>query len=274
MAGPDTARNPTAGRMFTAAIVRGVPETMDAGITSASLGDPNLEKARIQHDRYVGALQRCGLDVRVLEADERYPDSVFVEDTAVVTDRCAVIANPGAASRRGEVPEIENVLSEIYGDVERIVGPGALDGGDVLQIGEKFYVGVTQRTNKSGAEQLTKILRRHGFGASPVKLREFLHLKTGVSHLGGGDLLVAGELASSAAFEGFDTITVPSEEEYAANCIRVNDYVLVAQGYPETATRISERGYEVIELEMTEFQKLDGGLSCLSLRFAPESRET
>jgi len=252
--------------MFTRAIVRAVPETIDAGITSANLGKPDYETACEQHDRYVGALERCGLEVTVLGADERYPDSVFVEDTAVVTDRCAIIANPGASARRGEVREVEEALSKHYESVGRIVSPGTLDGGDVLQVGDHYYVGLTRRTNKEGAEQLCALLRGHGFGASFVDVRHFLHLKTGVAYLGGNDLVVAGELVAKSEFDGFDKIIVGPEEEYCANCIRVDDRVLVASGYERTKEKIVERGYEVVELEMSEFRKVDGGLSCLSLR--------
>lgn len=253
---------------FSDAIVRAVPSSIDAGITSADLGKPDYEKAREQHERYVGALERCGLEVTVLEADERYPDSVFIEDTAVVTDRCAIVTNPGAERRRGEVHEIEEVLSGLYENVERIVSPGTLDGGDVLQVGDHFYVGLTRRTNREGAEQLAAILRGYGFGASFVELRRFLHLKTGVAYLGGKDLLVAGELVARDEFDGFDEIVVTPEEEYSANCIRVNGQVLVPAGCEKTREKISGRGYEVIEMEMSEFRKVDGGLSCLSLRLA------
>jgi dimethylargininase len=211
--------------------------------------------------------------VTVLDADERYPDSVFIEDTVVVTERCAILANPGAAGRRGEVHEVEQVLSGLYENVERIVSPGTLDGGDVLQVGDHFYIGLTQRTNREGAEQLAAILRGYGFSASFVGLRRFLHLKTGVAYLGGKDLLVAGELVAKDEFDGFDRIVVAPEEEYCANCIRVNGRVLVPAGCEKTREKISGRGYEVIELEISEFRKVDGGLSCLSLRLAPAGGE-
>jgi dimethylargininase len=258
--------------MFTRAIVRAVPETIDAGITSADLGNPDYERAREQHDSYVGALERCGLEVTVLAADERYPDSVFIEDTAVVTDRCAIVANPGAAVRRGEVHEVEEALSGLYESVEHIVSPGTLDGGDVLQVGDHFYIGLTGRTNREGAGQLAAILRGYGFGASFVGLRRFLHLKTGVAYLGGNDLLVAGELVARDEFDGFDEIVVTPEEEYCANCIRVNGHVLMPAGCEKTRVKIAGKGYEVIELEMSEFRKLDGGLSCLSLRLGRMER--
>ena len=253
-------------RMFAGSVVRRVPETLASGITTANLGSPDPNDARDQHARYVEALQSCGLEVTTLEEDARYPDSVFVEDTAVVTDRCAVVTNPGAENRRGEVPAVEALLTDLYGGVECIVEPGTLDGGDVLQVGDHFYVGLTRRTNVAGAQQMAGILAGYGFGVSTVELREFLHLKTGVAYLGGRDLVVTGELVEHPAFDGFDKIIVPPEEAYAANCIRVNDRVLVAAGYGRTLGEISARGYEVVELEVGEFRKLDGGLSCLSLR--------
>ena len=252
--------------MFAKAIVKSVPESVASGITSATLGVPDHEKAREQHAGYVGALEACGLEVVVLDADDEFPDSVFVEDTAVVTERCAVLARPGAESRRGEVCAVERVLSGLYGDVERVEAPGTLDGGDVLQIGDHFYVGLTERTNEEGARQFSEIVRRHGFDASLVPLRRFLHLKTGVSYLGNDDLLVAGELAGNDAFASFDRLHVPPREEYCANCIRVNGSVIFPAGFEGTKARTSVRGYEVIELEMSEFRKVDGGLSCLSLR--------
>jgi dimethylargininase len=252
--------------MYAKAIVRRVPDTLSAGITTAELGEPDAEKAREQHRRYVAALERCGLGVTVLEADERYPDSVFVEDTAVVTGRCAIVTNPGAPERRGEVSEVEKVLVDIYGGVERITDPGTVDGGDVLQVGDHFYVGLSTRTNSEGAEQLSAILHRYGFGVSFVELRRFLHLKTGVAYLGGDDIVVTGELVEKAVFRGFDRIVVPTEEEYGANCIRLDDRVLMAEDYETVGQSIAARGYDVTRLEMSEFRKLDGGLSCLSLR--------
>jgi dimethylargininase len=253
-------------RTFARAIVRDVPNTISAGITTADLGQPDSDKAREQLRSYAAALEDCGLEVILLDPDERYPDSVFVEDTAVVTGRCAIVTNPGAPERRGEVQEVEKVLVDLYGDVERITDPGTVDGGDVLQVGDHFYVGLSMRTNREGARQLSAILHSYGFGASFVELRRFLHLKTGAAYLGGNDIVVAGELAEKDEFRGFDRIVVPAEEEYGANCIRLNDRVLVAEGYETVGDSIAERGYEVTGLEMSEFRKLDGGLSCLSLR--------
>src|SRR5919107_5121188 len=234
--------------MFARAIVRGIPNSISVGITTADLGRPDAEKAREQHHTYLAALEDCGLEVIVLDPDGRYPDSVFVEDTAVVTGRCAIVTNPGAPERRGEVQEVEKVLVNLYGNVERIADPGIVDGGDVLQVGDHFYVGLSARTNREGAEQLSTILHGYGFGVSFVGLRRFLHLKTGIAYLGDDDMVVAGELAEKDEFRGFDRIVVPAEEAYGANCIRLNDRVLVAGGYETVGRGIAERGYKVTGL--------------------------
>jgi dimethylargininase len=252
--------------MFAEAIVRGVPETLHSGITSADLGRPDHTKAVAQHRRYTQALEKCGLEVTALDAAEKYPDSVFIEDTAVVTARCGILARPGAEGRRGEVRGVEEELSGRYENLERIIDPGTLDGGDVLQVGDHFYIGLTSRTNLEGARQLAEILQGYGYGVSFVESREYLHLKSGVSYLGDNVLVVAGELATNEEFGVFDKIVVGSHEEYCANCIRVNDHVFLPAGFEKTKEQIAARGYELIELEMSEFRKVDGGLSCLSLR--------
>jgi dimethylargininase len=158
------------------------------------------------------------------------------------------------------------VLSGRYENIERIIDPGTLDGGDVLQVGDHFYIGLTSRTNLEGAKQLSEILRGYGYSVSTVESREYLHLKSGVSYLGDKVLVVAGNLATNAEFGEFDKIVADSHEEYCANCIRINDYVLVPAGFERTKAQIAAGGYELIELEMSEFRKVDGGLSCLSLR--------
>jgi dimethylargininase len=251
---------------FSGAIVREVPATLSGGITSAGLGSPDYDLARRQHERYVRALEAGGLEVNSLAADERFPDSVFIEDTAVVTGACAVITNPGARSRRGETGAVYRLLSTRYERVERIEPPGTLDGGDVLQVEDHFYIGLTRRTNPAGAGQLAGHLERHGFGSSTVPVSGLLHLKTGVSYLGDGNLLVLPELAEAEGFRRFNRIAVPPEESYCANCLRVNDRVIFPRGHERTAEALSGLGYELAELDVSEFRKLDGGLSCLSLR--------
>ena len=253
--------------MFTKAIVRQPCPEMIRGLTSASLGKPDFHRAMKQHAAYVEALQSCGLKVEVLEADSRYPDSVFVEDVALCTPACAIVTNPGAPSRNGEKHEIRAVLEGHYTHVEAIEAPGTLDAGDVMMVGTHFYIGISKRTNREGAGQMSAILENYGMSASLVPLEEILHLKSGLSYLEKNHLLITGEFLDQPAFEGFQSIRVEPREAYAANSLWVNSTVLVAEGFPRTLASIREAGYATITLDVSEFQKLDGGLSCLSLRF-------
>jgi dimethylargininase len=255
--------------MFQRAIAKKISKSYVTGLTTSDLGTPDYETALKQHERYVEALKQCDLEVTVLDADEAYPDSTFVEDTAVLTNECAIVSNPGAESRNGEIIEMQEVLKGFYEqeNIEFIHAPGFLDGGDVLQADKHFYVGLSARTNRAGAEQFAEIQKKYGYETTIVPLEKFFHLKTGVAYLGNNDLIVAGEFIDHPAFEGFRKIVIDAAEEYCANCIRINDYVLIPKGYNESKQKIEDAGYRVIELEMSEIQKQDGGLSCLSLRF-------
>ncbi|MCP4694237.1 MAG: N(G),N(G)-dimethylarginine dimethylaminohydrolase [Desulfobacterales bacterium] len=256
--------------MFTNAIVRKPARAMIHGITTANLGAPNYEKALEQHQRYVEALQSLGVQTTVMEADENFPDSVFVEDCAVLTEKCAIIANPGAPSRKGETAAVEKALKEFYTRIEHVDAPGTLDGGDVMRVADHFYTGVSERTNAEGAARFEKILEKYGYTASRVALENILHLKTGVASLDAENLLVAGEFVDNPVFDGFNSIIVDPAEAYAANCIRVNEAVIVPAGHEKTKRAIEKAGYPTIETDVSEFRKLDGGLSCLSLRFSVE----
>ena len=256
--------------MFKKAIVRAPSENFGDGLTSVDLGVPDLETAMVQHRAYCDALRRCGLSLVELEADAGYPDSVFVEDTAILTERCAVITRPGAASRGGEVVSMAETLALYYDKLDRVEGPGTIDGGDVCQIGEHFLIGISDRTNEEGARQLSKYLEVAGFSSGHIDIRGvdgLLHLKSGISSLGDGRVLVTAALGGEKQLEGFELVDVPEGEEYAANSIRVNDFLLIAAGFPKLRSSLEGLGYNLIELEMSEFQKMDGGLSCLSLRF-------
>jgi len=256
--------------MFSRAIVRAPSENFADGLTSVDLGVPDLEKALVQHRAYCEALVRCGLELIELEPDARYPDSTFVEDTAILTENLAVIMQPGAASRSGEILSIAKTLAEYYDRLDAVQPPGTIDGGDVCRIENHFLIGISERTNKAGAQQLSKYLEAAGFTTSHVDIRGLdglLHLKSGITYLGDNRILVTYSLASRNELEGFERVDVPEDEEYAANCIRVNDYLLFAAGFPMLKSKLDDLGYNVMELDMSEFQKMDGGLSCLSLRF-------
>ena len=256
--------------MFTKAIVRPPCVRFAEGLTTIDMGAPNYARALEQHAAYCAALEKCGLTLTWLAADERYPDSTFVEDTAVLTDRCAILTRPGASSRAGEVESMAEVLSQFCAELQSIQKPGTLDGGDVCEANDHFFIGVSERTNDSGAEQLAKLLASDGYTSSFVDIRgvkNILHLKSGLAYLGNNRLAITDALANHDAFRGYELVGVNATEQYAANCVRVNDYVLVATGYPEFKRTLQDLGYNTLAVEMTEFQKMDGGLSCLSLRF-------
>ena len=253
--------------LFTKALVRKPCRNLVNGLSTSCLGRPDYGKALAQHAAYIEALKACGLAVTVLEADEGFPDSVFIEDTAVLCERTAVITRPGAPSRLGEEAAVAAALEAFYPRLEAIRAPGTLEGGDVMRAGDCFYVGLSARTNEEGAGQFAAILKRHGYEVVLVPLREVLHLKTGMAYLENGRLLTGGEFLDHPRFGSFEVIPVPQEESYAANSLWVNGKVLVAAGFPRTRKAIEKAGYQAIPLDVSEFRKLDGGLSCLSLRF-------
>jgi len=254
--------------MFTNAIVRTPGRSIVEGLSdSKTLGLPNYEQAIIQHQSYIDVLTKCGLDVLVLEPCEEYPDSTFVEDVALITPNCVIITRPGTPSRRGEVHEIEFVLKQKFNNIEAIEAPGTIEGGDIMMVGDHYYIGLSERTNIEGAKQIIQILTKYGMSGSTISLKKVLHLKTGLSYLEENNLVVCGEFIKDSSLEGYNRIEIPEKESYAANCIWVNESVIIPLGYPTTKQRIKNAGYPVIETDVTEFQKLDGGLSCLSLRY-------
>ena len=272
--------------MFTRAIVRPPAPNFAEGLTTIDLGPPIYERALEQHEAYCLALKQCGLTLTRLEPDPLHPDSTFVEDTAVLTDQCAVLARPGAPSRAGEIASIKKVLADFYSDVLSIQPPGTVDGGDVCEAGDQFFIGISERTNENGARQLAELLASFGYMTSFVDISKsgtgvphvnhaqdvrathgILHLKSGIAWLGDNQLVVIDALANLAAFSKYDLVRVDASEAYAANCVRVNDHVLLAVGFPVLEGKLRELGYQTIALDISEFQKMDGGLSCLSLRF-------
>lgn len=256
--------------MFKNVIVKRPSRSMVNGITSApELGKPDYELALKQHDDYIQALKSCNVEVTVLEADERFPDSCFVEDTAVITKNCAIICNPGADSRNKEIEDMKETIKKFFSEdkIEYITSPGTLEGGDVMMVGNHFYIGKSFRTNEEGARQFIEKLEKHGYTGSIVTLEEVLHLKTGLAYLENNNLLVAGEFIDKEDFKNFNKIVISQDDSYSANCIWVNDNVIVPYGYNKTKRAIEKAGYNVIEVDTSEYRKLDGGLSCLSLRF-------
>ncbi|MFT4732328.1 MAG: dimethylargininase [Gammaproteobacteria bacterium] len=253
--------------MFTQAIVRKPCEAIVNGLTTANLGVPNYTLACEQHQDYVTALRECGLHVTELAPLEDFPDSCFVEDVALLTQHCAILTHPSALSRKGEVAYIAASLDPFYSSTQSISNKGNAEAGDIMMVGRHFYIGLSQRTNRIGANEIIRILNQHGLSGSTVKMKELLHLKTGVSYLENDNLLAYGEMMSHPDFAQYRRIEIDEDEQYAANSVWINGTVLIPTGFPKTLRAVQQLGYQTREIAMSEFQKIDGGLSCLSLRF-------
>jgi len=252
------------------AIVCAPASSMTLGITTRDVGPPDVERALAQHARYCKALERCALQVTSLPPDPSFPDSTFVEDTAVLAERCAVVTHPGAESRRGEIAAIRDGLRRFFPALEAISAPGTLDGGDVCRVGDRFIIGISARTNEEGARQLGGFLERAGYSWTPVDIRGIeglLHLKSGMAALDDDRLLLIDGLAERSELAAHRVVGVEPREWRAANCVRVNQHLLLPRGYPATERALRRMGFSLVVLDVSEFEKMDGGLSCLSLRF-------
>jgi dimethylargininase len=255
---------------FRRAIVRHPAANFADGLTTVDLGAPDVPKALAQHAAYCRALEGLGLALTRLPADPQHPDSTFVEDAALITPGGAILTRPGAPSRAGEVAGIAEALAPLFPRLRAIEPPGTLDGGDICEAGDHWFLGVSQRTNEEGARQLARFLEADGVTTSFVDIRGvagILHLKSGIAWLSDRRIVVIDSLREDPAFEGWDIVRVDPEEDYASNCVAVNDAVLFARGFPRLERRVAALGYRPLVLDMSEFQKMDGGLSCLSLRF-------
>jgi len=252
------------------ALLRLPGDDLAAGLSMAGEGAPEPALALEQHRRYREALEACGLALTVLPPDPRHPDGCFVEDTALLTARGAIITRPGAPSRRGETGAIEAALRAFFPDLAHIDAPGTVDAGDVCEADGHFLIGLSARTNEAGGRQLAGHLADLGYRTDLIDIRAIkplLHLKSGIAYLGEGRMLATTDLPRTRAVAAYEIVEIPAHERYAANALRLNQRVLVVAGYPVTRAAIESLGFEVIALEMSEFRKLDGGLSCLSLRW-------
>jgi dimethylargininase len=256
---------------FTKAIVRLPGENFSQGLTmSGSPSGPDFRKALEQHAAYCRALAACGVEVIVMSADPDYPDGTFVEDTFVIAERVAIATRPGARTRIGEVESVIETLRSFRPQFERIEAPGTVDGGDICQVDDHFLIGVSARTNEAGAAQLAAILTRHQYTSSTIDIRKhpsLLHLKSGIAYLGDRNFLIAPGFPQTDELAHCDMIEVDASEIYAANAVRVNDEVFIASGFPKLAGTLDKLPYRVRALDTSEFAKMDGGLSCLSLRY-------
>lgn len=257
-------------RRITRAIVRTPSTNFADGLTTVSLGTPIYERVLEQHRAYCEALTGAGVSLISLPADEQYPDATFVEDTAIVTARGVIITRPGIDCRVGEVESISRVLVGSFARTHSVDPPGTLDGGDVCEAGNHFFIGISKRTNEAGARQLADFLAELDYSSSLIDIRDLsniLHLKSGIAFLGDRRLVLIDALAEHDEFRNYETVAVARDEEYAANCVNINNRIFIAAGFPKFEKQLCGLGYETIALEMSEFRKMDGGLSCLSIRF-------
>jgi dimethylargininase len=253
--------------MFKQAIARRPGPDFAQGLTTAT-GEAPPDYARLlaQHEAYLETLRGLGLAVEVLDPLAGFPDAYFVEDVAVVLPGTAVLTRPGAPSRRGEAEPMAPVLAR-YREVARIPEPGTLDGGDVLKVGRHVFIGLSARTNAEGARALGAVLERHGFTWSPVPVGDGLHLKSSVSWAGEDVLVLTGAFRRRPEFAGYRQVWVDPEEAYAANLLWLNGHLLMPAGYPKLRARLGFLGLPIHELDASEARKMDGGLTCMSLRF-------
>jgi len=217
-----------------------------------------------QHGDYCGMLRRLGVEVRTLEVNRDLPDSVFIEDTALVLDELAILASMGASSRRAEPIGIEPVLRE-YREVHAIHAPATLEGGDVVRIGRTLLVGVSSRTNRAGNQALKDIVEPHGYRLIPVAVGRCLHLKTACTALPNGALLVNPALLDLSVLAEFETIAVPEDEPLAADILSVGPRVCLPADHRQTNQLLGDKGFEVETVDLSEFAKAEGGITCLSL---------
>jgi dimethylargininase len=244
------------------AIVREPPGSFGACVSSHPLRNQvNVEKAKQQHSRYCRALRDLGLELLCLDPEELHPDSCFVEDTAVVRGNRALIARLGEPSRRGEESSIAEVLTH-YVETGHVRPPGTLEGGDVIHLPSKLLVGVGRRTNEEGVRQLSHFL---GVEAHSVSGLQSVHLKSNVTYLGQNTYLSTLSIAEHPVLSDSEVIVVPPNEEYAANTLTIGDSVLMSSRHETTLALVRHAGFEVIPLNLSEFEKCDGALTCLSL---------
>lgn len=257
---------------FTHAICRLPAASITDGLRAVDTGTPDLGLMLAHHADYVAALRSTGAVVTVLPTLPAYPDSVFVEDTALCLPQGAVVMRPGAPTRLGEAAEMAPHLAALYGDLRRVEGPHShIEGGDILVTETEILVGRSARTNAAGVAELAGLVATWGWTLREVHTPPgVLHFKTDCSLLDGETILSTPRLSASGCFAGYRVLDVPAGEEAAANTIRFNDLVLMPAGFPRTRDVVERAGYSVREIGNSECAKLDGGMSCLSLRFTPK----
>jgi dimethylargininase len=252
---------------FNSAIVRKPGRSVVRGLRSTPGPAPVFENIVAEQQSYIAALEAAGVRVTVLDALEQFPDSIFVEDPALVFRQAAILLRPGAPSRMAEARELAPALKARFATVLEL-NEGVADGGDILVTPDRVLIGLSARTNESGAADLQRLLESIGMASKVVRVpRGTLHLKTDCSLVDEETILATSELAGSGLLEGYRTVVVPPDERHASNAIRVNEVVLVRADCPRTLDLLQKRGLNVVPLHVSDIAKIDAGLSCMSLRW-------
>jgi dimethylargininase len=250
---------------MTLAITRRIsPRFNECEITHIERTPIDVGVARAQHDAYVHALTELGCQVIELPEEPDLPDSVFVEDTAFILPEAAIITRPGADSRKPEVESIIPALSP-YLPLLRIIEPASVDGGDVLVIGKKIFIGLSTRSNAEAVSQLNTLLAPYGYTVRGVKMTDCLHLKTAVTRVDDTTLLINPSWVDSSNFHGFDLIEIDASEPFAANCLPVRGKIIYPITFPNTRKRLEEKGFSIIPVDLSELAKAEGAVTCCSL---------
>lgn len=254
---------------FTHALCREPASSAAQGLRLEDAGNPDPALMARQHDVYIDALKKAGVIVNTMPAREAFPDSVFVEDAALVLDGAAILLNPGAASRSGEPGALMDDGAQFFKDIIKTDFAGPIDGGDILVFDNIIFAGLSDRTSRAGAEGLAKVAAEFGYELRAVTTpKDILHFKTHSSLLDERTALATPSLAASGCFDGFDVVTSPEDEPQGANVIRVNDYVIMSGEAPKTAEKLRALGYKILAVPTTEVAKIDGAVSCCSLRYS------
>jgi dimethylargininase len=224
----------------------------------------DIELARVQHQAYERCLAGAGCEIHRLPAEPNLPDSVFVEDVAVILDELAVVALPGAPSRRPEVASVANAIASLR-PLRRVEQPGTLEGGDVLRIGDRLFVGRSSRTNEQGIDQLRKLVEPHGYTVASVEIERCLHLKSAATLVANDTVLVNRLHVDPRAFGDVEVVEVDASEPWAANALRVGEVVILPAAYPRTRERLEHRGISTVSVDVSEIAKAEGAVTCCSL---------
>ena len=250
------------------ALTRPVPRSLGAcELTHLERTTIDVERATVQHAAYEAALRAAGCRVEHIEAADDLPDSVFVEDAAIVLDELAVITRPGALSRQPEIESVERALSP-YRRIERIIAPGSVDGGDVLRLGRMLYVGMSTRSNTEGARQLAAILAPSGYTLRCARVRGCLHLKSAVTEIDARRVLLNPEWIDARTFDGYEPVPVHPDEPFAANVLRIGHALICAAAHGRTADLLRARNCDVRPVDVSELAKAEAGVTCCSLILA------